>query len=265
MSTTTTCSRSEYGCPFAAMTTYRSDRWWVAPLASGAFLALCIGYASWAALQSRDFSSGPYISPLYSPCVASLCGTHANVVLFGTWWRWSPALIVVAFPVGVRATCYYYRKLYYRALWLAPPACAVAEPHRRSSGESRWPLLLQNTHRYFWYAGVLVALMLSVDSIKAFSFGRSFGIGVGSLIITVNALLFWGYLLSCHAFRHLVGGGLRSFSDHPVRYRVWKMTSTINRHHGLLALISLPLVMVTDGYVRLIASGVFPDPRWVVH
>ena len=44
-------------------------------------------------------------------------------------------------------TCYYYRKAYYRAFWLSPPACGVAEPHGAYSGETRFPLILQNVHR----------------------------------------------------------------------------------------------------------------------
>ncbi|MGH2844385.1 MAG: hypothetical protein ACRDKL_12515 [Solirubrobacteraceae bacterium] len=173
-------------------------------------------------------------------------------------------MIVVVFPIGLRAPCYYYRKLYYRAFWLSPPACAVAEPHRRYSGESRWPLVFQNGHRWLWYAGVLVGVMLSVDAVRAFRFGSSFGLGVGTFVITLNAAVFWGYLLSCHACRHLVGGNLRSFSDHRLRYRLWKMASKLNARHGLFALISLPLVMLTDAYVRMVAVNLFPDPRFLI-
>ena len=36
--------------------------------------------------------------------------------------------------MAFRATCYYYRKAYYRSFWLSPPACAVAEPHGSYSG-----------------------------------------------------------------------------------------------------------------------------------
>ena len=35
------------------------------------------------------------------------------------------------------------------AIWLSPPACAVAEPHRHYTGETRFPLILQNAHRFF--------------------------------------------------------------------------------------------------------------------
>ncbi len=67
-------------------------------------------------------------------------------------WALSPALMILIFPLGFRMTCYYYRKAYYRAFWLSPPACAVAEPHEKYTGETRFPLIMQNIHRYFFYA-----------------------------------------------------------------------------------------------------------------
>ena len=225
------------------------------------FLGSLTVYAVWAGFQTSHFATGSYISPLYSPCVAADCGSRANVVIIGSWWKWSPALLVMAVPIGVRATCYYYRKLYYRSFWLSPPACAVAEPHARYSGESRFPLVLQNAHRYFWAASVLVAAMLTLDSVNAFRQPGGIGVGVGTVFIALNAAAFWAYLLSCHACRHLVGGGLRSQAAHPIRHRLWRMTSVLNTRHGLFALISLPLVMATDAYIRLVSAGVFPDPH----
>ena len=41
--------------------------------------------------------------------------------------------------------------------------CAVASRTRSTRGETRLPLILNNIHRYFWYAAVLVALILSYD------------------------------------------------------------------------------------------------------
>jgi hypothetical protein len=241
--------------------TLRRDRWWLRPALTGTVLAVVAGYSAWAALQTRDYVAGPYISPIFSPCLAAVCGRHADVVLLGSWWRLSPALVVVGFPIGLRATCYYYRKVYYRSFWLSPPACAVGEPHRRYSGESRFPLLLQNIHRYLWYAGILVAAVLTLDAVHAFHFATGWGIGLGSLVLSANALFFWGYMLSCHSCRHLVGGGLRTLSGHPVRRRLWSAVSSLNARHPVFAWLSLPTVMVTDLYVRLLAAGVFHDPR----
>jgi hypothetical protein len=242
----------------------RSDRWWLAPVRAGVFLGGLTAYATWAALQTTHFAVGSYVSPLFSPCVAADCGRHADVVVIGNWWRLSPALLVVIFPVGVRATCYYYRKVYYRSFWLSPPACAVDEPRRRYGGESRFPLLLQNVHRYFWMASLLVALMLSIDAVRSFDQPGGVGVGAGTVLILLNAVAFWGYVLSCHVFRHLSGGGLRSFSGHPVRRRLWRLATALNARHGLFAWISLPLVMATDAYVRLVSVGWVQDPHVVL-
>jgi hypothetical protein len=241
--------------------TLRRDRWWIKPLASAAFLGILTAYAIWAGFQTAHFAYGSYISPLYSPCVAANCGPHANLVLIGSWWGWSPALLVMAVPIGVRATCYYYRKLYYRSFWLSPAACTVADAHRSYSGESRLPLVLQNVHRYFWALSVFVAFMLTFDTVNAFRQPGGIGIGVGTALIAVNALAFWLYLLSCHACRHLCGGGLRSLSQKPLRRRLWAIVSRSNGRHGLFALISLPLVMMTDGYIRLVSAGIISDPH----
>jgi hypothetical protein len=265
----TTTGRTATGCascprgrgPASGSATLRQDPWWVQPALTGTVLAVVAGYSAWAAFQSSDYFAGPYISPIFSPCLAAICGRRANVVLLGSWWRLSPALIVVGFPIGLRATCYYYRKVYYRSFWLSPPACAVAEPHRRYSGETRFPLLLQNLHRYLWYAGLLVAAVLSLDAWHSFRFPGGWGIGLGSLILTANAIFFWGYMLSCHSCRHLVGGGLKTLSRHRVRSRLWSMVSRLNARHPLFAWLSLPTVVLTDLYVRLLATGVIHDPR----
>ena len=77
-------------------------------------------------------------------------------------------------------TCYYYRRAYYRAFWLSPPACAVSEPHKSYSGESRFPLILQNVHRYFFYAGLIFNIILTYDAVIAFGhhgYGGHFGLG----------------------------------------------------------------------------------------
>jgi hypothetical protein len=45
---------------------------------------------------------------------------------------------------------------------------------------------------------------------------------------------------------------------------MWKMASTLNAHHGLFAWISLPMVMVTDAYVRTVSVGWIQDPHIVL-
>ena len=99
-------------------------------------------YATLRAFEGKFFEVGPYLSPFYSPLIDA---SHH-------WWRFSPALLILAFPLGFRVTCYYYRKAYYRAFFLDPPGCAVGEPaHRNYRGETGFPFVLQNLHRYFLY------------------------------------------------------------------------------------------------------------------
>ncbi len=85
-------------------------------------------------------------------------------------------------------SCYYYRKAYYRSFWLSPPACGVAEPHGKYSGETRLPLILNNIHRYFFYAALLVALILSYDVVISFKDenGEWGHMGLGTLVLLVN-------------------------------------------------------------------------------
>jgi len=60
------------------------------------------------------------------------------------WWPFSPALLILAGPLGFRATCYYYRKAYYRAFFLDPPACAVGEPTSSQLSRGK-PLFLSSS------------------------------------------------------------------------------------------------------------------------
>ncbi|MEU9194378.1 hypothetical protein [Streptomyces hundungensis] len=245
----------------------RTDRWWLAPAVTAAGLFAFVVYSTWRAFANADYYHAPYVSPFYSPCLADNCapmrhGPNADV--FGSWWGLSPALLILVFPLGFRLTCYYYRKAYYRGFWASPPACAVAEPHTKYSGETRFPLILQNLHRYFFYFAVLVAGILTYDTALAFRDEqyRWGHMGLGSLVFLVNIALIWTYTLSCHSCRHIVGGRLRHFSKHPVRYRLWGWVGKLNERHMLLAWASLVSVALADLYVYLLATGAFDDPRF---
>jgi hypothetical protein len=246
--------------------TLRNDRWWLAPLTTFTVFFAFIVYATIRAFMGRDYFTEPYLSPFYSPCLTDDCGAAAD---FGTPFNGFPlsaALIILIFPLGFRLTCYYYRKAYYRAFWLSPPACAVAEPHGSYSGETRLPLILQNVHRYFWYAAVLVALVLTYDVVLAFgpAHGESDGIhmGLGTLLMIINVALIWLYTLSCHSCRHITGGRLRHFSKHPIRYRLWTWVSKLNARHPQYAWYSLFSVALVDLYIMLVANGTIDDVRF---
>jgi hypothetical protein len=239
----------------------RPDRWWVPPLITVAVLGAFVVYGTWVAFVNRDYYADPYVSPFYSPCLASNCD-HATWKLFGNWWGLSPALLILPFPLGFRLTCYYYRKAYYRAFLWSPPACAVPDARARYTGESRFPGILQNVHRYFFYLAIPFPFILLWDGIRAFDFPDGFGMGVGTLILLVNAVLLGTYTLSCHSCRHLCGGNLDSFARSPRRHRFWKLVSSLNARHMQIAWVSLFGVALTDVYVRLVATGVINDPRF---
>ena len=245
--------------------TLRTDRWWLAPLATFVVFVTFIIYSSWRAFSGADYYASPYLSPFYSPCLAASCVEGSSD--FGqpfSWWQLSPALIILIFPLGFRFTCYYYRKAYYRSFWLSPPACAVAEPHKSYSGETKFPLLLQNIHRYFWYAAVVVVAILTFDAVLAFrNADHEWGhMGLGTVLMWVNVILIWLYTLSCHSCRNIVGGRLRHFSKHPVRYRMWTWVSKLNPHHARFAWYSLFSVALVDLYIYLLATGAITDLRF---
>ncbi|TVL93946.1 hypothetical protein [Streptomyces sp. SAJ15] len=245
----------------------RGDRWWLAPAATTAGLLAFVVYSTWRAFADADYYAAPYVSPFYSPCLAEHCEpmrAGPNWEIVGNWWGLSPALLILIFPLGFRLTCYYYRKAYYRGFWSSPPACAVPEPRSRYTGETRFPLILQNSHRYFFYAAVLVAGILTYDTVLAFrdehyDWGH---MGLGTVVFLVNIVLIWAYTLSCHSCRHIIGGRLKHFSRHPVRYRMWGWVSGLNARHAQLAWASLVSVALADLYVYLVASGAFDDPRF---
>ena len=246
--------------------TLRTDRWWVQPAITVAVLLTFIAYSTWRAFENAHYFAEPYLSPFYSPCLATSCvpGASDFGTPIGSWFFLSPALLILVFPLGFRMTCYYYRKAYYRSFWLSPPACAVGEPHKRYTGETRAPLILQNSHRYFFYFGLVFNVILTYDALISFrnSDGEWGHMGLGTVILLVNATLLWLYSLSCHSCRNSIGGRLKHFSRHPVRYRAWTFVSRLNTRHPMFAWFSLICVALTDFYIRCVATGAITDIRF---
>jgi hypothetical protein len=260
--------------------TLRHDWWWVGPLATAVGLLAFVIYSTWAALQGTNFYWQSYISPFYSPELFG-DGPHAWFGPKPGWWPgllpFSPALLVLWAPGGFRLTCYYYRKAYYRSIWLDPVACAVGEARSSYRGENSLPLIMQNVHRYFMYLAVVFIGFLSYDCVRSYCWqthadgsavangGHVFGMGLGSLVLTLNPLFLASYTFGCHSLRHLIGGKKDCFScsaSSMGRYHAWKMVSVLNRHHQLWAWVSLFMVGFSDIYVRLVAAGVWKDIRF---
>ena len=79
-------------------------------------------------------------------------------------------------------------------------------------------------------------------------------------MLFVNAALLWLYSLSCHACRHLCGGGVKQFSE-VTRSATGSGRPSPRSTPGTccFAWMSLVFVAFTDLYVRLVASGTIHD------
>ena len=266
MTTTTRLEARGFGA------TLRRDAWWVAPLASFVVLSAFVVYSTWAAFQGEHYAFGPYLSPFYSP---EIFGTSEHA-WFGPkppawpgWLPFSPAFLILWAPAGFRLTCYYYRKAYYRSFGLHPAACGVGESHRGKYRGETGLFVFQNLHRYFLYFALLILVFLWQDVWKALWFdapggGKTFGVGVGTLVLAANTTFLTFYTFSCHSLRHLVGGNVDCYSCvrfGEVRRRAFLGLSRLNEHHMLWAWMSLFAVGFADAYVRLCSMGVFRDAR----
>ena len=263
------------GSPVLRRTSMRKDAWWIQPLLVVSVLGAFGLYSTWAAFQHAHYEIGDdpadgrahYLSPFYSPYIpdsflASL-GLPQDGIFFNLF---SPAFFILWIPLGFRLTCYYYRKSIYRSFLADPPGCAVKEPALRKSyhGETKFPFILMNLHRYFVYITIVVVAFLVWDTLIAFNWDGEFGIGIGTLVLLLNVVLLTAYTFSCHSVRHIVGGQLDCFSCDNLtqgRYKGWKVVSMLNKNHMLWAWVSMFSVGLADLYIRLCSMGIIQDVR----
>jgi hypothetical protein len=241
--------------------TTRRDRWWIQPVAVVIALSLFGIYAIFRAVFSKYYAitaDGAHLqSPFFSP---DLPGAFNGL---GRPW----AFMVLWAPLGLRSTCYYYRKSYYRSFFLAPPSCAVAGVARRKySGETKLPLVLNNLHRFFFYIATIVMAFLWYDAIRGLFYHGDFGFGVGNGIMLVNVICLSGFTFGCNSFRHIIGGKMNCFSCSTAaqtRHKAWQKVGILNGHHQFWAWVSMFSVAAVDVYIYLVSSGVFNDPHHV--
>ena len=252
-----------------AAKTLRTDRWWIEPVYTVVGLSAWLIWGLVHTLLIRDYyfvqgAGYHYLTPFFSPCVNVSCVPEAAE--FGRFmpsWALPFAILSLPFLLLFRLTCYYYRRAYYRSYWLSPPACAVPDGHAKYTGETRFPLIFQNLHRYAFYAAVIISVINTWDAIRSFHGTEGFGFGLGNVLLVGNVVLLWAYTISCHSCRHIVGGRLKHFSRHPVRYRVWGFVSKLNARHKELAWITLGTLALVDIYVLALAAGWFSDLRFI--
>ena len=228
--------------------TGRRHAWFFEWLMIGTALAVFLTYGGWASFQGKDYIAGPYRSPFY-PFDFSV-------------WGLSPALFIFWVPVFFRMTCYYMRRVYYRSYLTDPPASAVKGFRRSYGGETAFPLILLNLHRYVVYLAIILLLFHWKEILLAFYYNGILGIGIGSILLLLDGTLLALYVFSCHVVRHIAGGNINQFSCSAcarVRHKAWKGISIINERHGIWAWASLISVIIADIYVRLLATGAIRD------
>ena len=237
--------------------------WWVEPAA----VVIALTFFGLYSFLSILFLGGEYeqfVSPFYSP----------EVPLPG----WMPAfvtapMLVLWIPLGFRATCYYYRKAYHRAFLFDPPACKADVQRKldrfwagKSSGEGyrgeRALFVLNNVHRYFLYASIIVVAFLLYEAIRTLFGPQGFQVSVGSLLWFLNVVLLGAYTFSCHSFRHLIGGNKDCYTcirGGNARRKTYNFISRLNMKHPNWAWYSLVSLVATDLYLRGMQTGVITD------
>jgi hypothetical protein len=253
--------------------TQRVDRWWLAPVWTAIGLALFFGYLTFRAFSATYVWYDPYISPTVAPPLFTPASGYPGAVpvehawfgAFPAWWPafipQSPAFFLPGLAIAFRFTCYYYRGAYYKAFALTPPSCAVRGMTQNYRGENAL-LLFQNLHRYTLYGALLLLVCLWWEGIAAFFRDDRFGIGVGTVVMLINAGLLTGYTFGCHSWRHLIGGRLDCFTCNGAAshgYRMWKGSSWLNERHMAFAWLSLVWVAFTDLYIYLVSAGIIRD------
>jgi len=238
--------------------------WWVAPITITVVLTAFGIYSFVMVLFGPTGEYGGYLlSPFYSPPVGA-----------PDWlpvWL-SPAAFILWIPLGFRATCYYYRKAYYRAFFFDPPACRtdVQQKDRFWAGKSaaegyrgeRALFVWNNIHRYFLYASIIVVLFLWYEAFRTLFGPQGFQVSIGSLLWFLNIVLLSAYTFSCHSFRHLIGGNKDCYSclrGGNARRKTYNFITRLNLRHPQWAWYSLFSLLGTDIYMRLLQAGVITD------
>ena len=94
-----------------------------------------------------------YVSPISSP------GPNAIPSDLLSAWPLPATLLFIWAPLGFRGTCYYGRRVFYRSLLANPAGCAVDKPIKSYNGENALPFIIMNSHRYFLYLAIILAIL----------------------------------------------------------------------------------------------------------
>ena len=231
-----------------AARTLRTDRWWVEPTVTFTLLVGWLLYALISTASQRYYfvEEYHYLSPFSSPCLSASCVPASRD--FGTWFGEFPPFVPLG-PAGPAVPARVPADLLLLPQGLLPLVLGsrrrpAPSPSRTGeyTGETRFPLILQNAHRYFFYAAIVVSLINTYDVIRAFH-GKDGGVRYRARHADhagERRLPLWAYtaVLSTPAATSSAAG-CGHFSKHPTRYWLWTQVSKLNTRHMQLAWTTL--------------------------
>jgi len=110
------------------------------------------------------------------------------------WWPFSPAILILAGPLGFRATCSLLPHAYTASFFLDHPACAVGEFLAANIIRRRkrfiFPCILPKSIATSSTLLFSLSALSWLRRLPFFSSTRRFGVGVGSLVLTLKRLTF---------------------------------------------------------------------------
>ena len=239
--------------------THRKDNWTLKWFIFGGTFLIFASYSILVILF--DFPNGFYTLPgeTHHVYASPFYGPEVFPVPFPF------ALLTLWIPFGFRGTCYYMRRVYYRSFFQSPPACTVTGINAlkgKYSGETRFPWWINHLHRYFLYGAILLGIYHWYEAVNTLIYQNTFYLGFGCLLAFADAIFLTFYVISCHAFRNLFGGGTKR--QGVFMNKVWSAISKLNKHHGLWFWCSLLSIWAYDLYIRLITSGILQEMRLFV-
>ncbi len=247
--------------PTSTLSTWRLDNWWAQPIVLMISLLVFVVYATY-----RVWTMGTdvvvahhgyhYQSPFVAYNFAQFLPAGIDQTAF--YFLAFPGMLLLPIAGGFRFTCYYFRRAYYRSFVARPGACSTeAWKGKEYKGEKRL-LVFQNLHRYFFYMALILWVLHVIAWVKDIFYGGGFYFGVGTFLLLVDITLLGGYVLGCHAFRHLIGGRLDCFSCTSLNQNqntMWGGVTKLNQKHAFFALASMFSIMIADAYLWYIDSN----------